>query len=78
LRTNQGVTLQSFTPAFIPGAYGLEGKDTTGSTAVVMFAKGSYAVETTVNAGTALPGSVAVDQSGPATSIAAAQYARLP
>jgi hypothetical protein len=79
LRTNQqSFALQSFTPAFIPGGSGLEGRDKTGSTAVVIFAKGLYAVEATVNAGTALPGAVAVDESGAATSLAAAQYSKLP
>jgi hypothetical protein len=78
LSTNQGVALQSFTAALIPGASGLEGTDKTGSTAVVMYAKGPYAVEATVNAGTALPGAVAANQSSAATAIAAAQYARLP
>jgi len=79
LQTNQpGFALQSFTPAFIPGGYGLEGRDKTGSTAVVILAKDVYAVEVTVNAGTASPGSVAGDQSGAATAIAVAQSSRLP
>jgi len=78
LATNQGASLDSFTPGFIPGGFGLEVKDNTGSTAVVMFAKGDYAVEATVNGGSALPGAPPVDQSEPAIAFAAAQYSRLP
>ncbi|MGO9875607.1 MAG: hypothetical protein ACLPVY_17625 [Acidimicrobiia bacterium] len=78
LATNQGVSLGSFTPGFIPGAFGLEGKDSTGSTAVVMFAQGDYAVEATVNGGSALIGTPPVDQSEAATALASAQYSRLP
>ena len=76
--TNQvGTVLDSFTPAFIPGAFGLKEGDKIGSTAVVMFAKGSYAVEATVNGGVGASGAP-VDQSGPATSLAVAQYQTLP
>jgi hypothetical protein len=80
LKTNQkGIVLLAFTPAFLPaGALGLQSKDETGSTAVVMFAKGTYAVEATVNSGAAVVGSPPVDQSGAATALAAAQYQRLP
>jgi hypothetical protein len=78
VKTNSGSPLQSFTPAFIPGSFGLETKDKTGSTAVVMFAKGVYAVEATVNGGVLAPGDPAVDQSGPATALGLAQYQRLP
>ena len=51
VQTNSGSPLQTFTPAFIPGAFGLQAQGKTGSTAVVMFAKGIYAVEATVNGG---------------------------
>jgi hypothetical protein len=78
LATNQGVTLDSFTPGFLPGAFGLEDKDSTGSTAVVMFAKGDYAVEATVNGGSALLGAPPIDESDAAITLAAAQYSRLP
>lgn len=78
VKTNSGSPLVSFTPAFIPGALGLGTKAVTGSTGVVMFAKGVYAVEATVNGGVLAPGDPAVDQSGPATSLAVAQYQRLP
>jgi hypothetical protein len=80
LKTNQkGITLLAFTPAFLPGgALGLQSKDETGSTAVVMFARGTYAVEATVNSGAAVVGSPPVDQSGAATALALAQYQRLP
>jgi len=70
--TNQGVTLHTFTPSFIPGALGLKAEDSTGSTGVVMFSKGVYAVEATVNGGTQ------VDQSGPAGQLALAQFQKLP
>jgi hypothetical protein len=74
-----GPALQSFTPAFLPpGALGLQGQDKSGSTAVVMFAAGNYAVEATVNGGVAAIGDAPADQSGPATSLALAQYQRLP
>jgi hypothetical protein len=78
VKTNSGSPLTSFTPAFVPGALGLQTADKTGSTAVVMFAKGKYAVEATVNGGVLAPGDPAADQSGPATSLAVAQYQRLP
>ncbi len=74
-----GPALQSFTPAFLPaGALGLQAQDKTGSTGVVMFATGNYAVEATVNGGVGAVGDPPADQSGPATSLALAQYQRLP
>jgi hypothetical protein len=74
-----GPALQSFTPPFLPaGALGLQGQDKSGSTGVVMFAAGNYAVEATVNGGVAAVGDAPADQSGPATSLAVAQYQRLP
>jgi hypothetical protein len=75
LNTGQSSKLQAFTPAGIPGAVGLRVSDTNkfgGSTGVVIFAKGPYAVRAVVNGG---PN---VDQSGPTTSLASQQYQRLP
>jgi hypothetical protein len=75
LVSGQGAPVVGFTPAFIPGAVGLRVTDTNrtgGSTGVVIFAKGLYAVRAVVNGG---PN---VDQSGPATDLAAQQYQRLP
>jgi hypothetical protein len=72
LSTNQGPGLQSFTPAFIPGAIGLRVADKFGSTGVALFTKGPYAVRAIVNGG---PN---IDQSGPATQLASEQYTSLP
>jgi hypothetical protein len=78
LSSNQGVALKSFTPAFVPGGLGLQAEQAKiGSTGVVMFAKGNYAVEATVNSGS-LTGNTPVDASGPATALAVAQYQLLP
>jgi len=78
LSSNQGAALTSFTPAFIPGATGLQAQQSNvGSTGVVMFAKGTYAVEATVNSG-ALNGGQPLDMTGPATGLAVAQYQLLP
>lgn len=72
LSTNQGAEVVSFTPAFVPGAIGLRVADKFGSTGVAIFTKGPYAVRVVVNGG---PN---IDQSGPATQLAAQQYTRLP
>ncbi len=72
LTTNQGAALLSFTPALIPGANGLRVQDKLGSTGIVFFAKGPYAVQALVNGGPD------IDQSGPASQLAAQQYLRLP
>ena len=72
LTTNQGAAVQEFTPAFIPGATGLRVADKSGSTGIAIFAKGSYAVKAQVTA------SPELDESGPATSLAALQFQRLP
>jgi len=78
VQTNQtGAVLHSFTPAFIPAATGLQEGDTNGSTAVVIFAKGIYAVEATVNGGAVSSGKP-TDQSGPATALGLAQFQLLP
>jgi hypothetical protein len=72
LSTGQGAQLESFTPAIVPGAVGLRVADKLGSTGVVIFAKGPYAVRAVVNGG---PN---VDQSGPASDLASQQYQQLP
>jgi hypothetical protein len=75
LTSSGGAQLQAFTPASIPGAAGLQVTDTKkfgGSTGVVIFAKGPYAVRAVVNGG---PN---VDQSGPTTELASLQYQNLP
>jgi len=72
LTTNQGAAVQEFTPAFVPGGSGLRVSDKSGSTGIAMFTKGPYAVKTQVTAGPEL------DESGPAGSLAALQFGRLP
>jgi hypothetical protein len=56
----------------VPGAIGLRSNDARGSTGVVLFAKGSFAVQAV---STGAPG---IDQSTPTTELAFAQYALLP
>ena len=60
-----------FTP-ILPGATGLKSNDTRGSSGLVLFSKGLYAVQAVV---TGAPG---VDQAVPAGELAFAQYALLP
>lgn len=75
LTSGGGTQLQAFTPASIPGAVGLRVTDTKkrgGSTGVVIFSKGPYAVRAVVNGG---PN---VDQTGPTTALASQQYQNLP
>lgn len=60
-----------FTPT-VPGWMGLKANDALGSSGVVLFSKGPYAVQ----AVTTGPGGV--DQADPATALAFAQFARLP
>jgi len=67
-----GAGVAQFTPAFIPGAIGLQVSDSSGSTGVAIFTKGQYAVKSQV---TGVPNA---DQSGPAGQVALAQYLRLP
>ena len=65
--------LHPIDPELIPGAVGLSAVTTKqGSTGVVLFTKGQYAVEALVVGG---PG---VDQSGSSDDIAYAQYQQLP
>jgi hypothetical protein len=74
LTTNtSAATIQSFTPPFIPDAIGLSAIDSKqGSTGVVLFAKGQYAVQALVIGGPSK------DQSGSAADMGYAQYQRLP
>jgi hypothetical protein len=70
--THARVALTSYSPSEIPGSMGLGSSDKTGSTGVVIFSKGNYAVQVIVNGGPSQ------DQSGPATALAVQQYQRLP
>ena len=72
--TNTGAApLTSFEPPLIPGAVGISAIDPKqGSTGVVLFTKGPYAVQAFVIGGPS------VDQSGAAADMAYAQYQRLP
>jgi hypothetical protein len=60
-----------FTPS-LPGAIGLNARDNRGSSGIVLFSKGPYAVQAIST------GISQVDQAQPATDLAFAQYARLP
>ena len=74
LETKGKAPLDSFAPAYLPGAVGLKTQDAKvgGSTGVVIATKGVYAIEARVNGGPA------TDQSGPATQLALAQSQLLP
>jgi hypothetical protein len=72
LAQNTGPTPVSFSPLNIPGAIGLRASDVDGSSGVVLFAKGPYAVEALVT------GRANIDQSLAASALALAQYVRLP
>jgi hypothetical protein len=56
----------------VPGAIGLQGNDARGSSGVVLFAKGPYAVQAVSTDGPR------IDESTPTTALAFAQYALLP
>jgi hypothetical protein len=74
----QGAALTTFSPSEIPGALGLSSSNkSTGSTGVVLFSKGNYAVQVIVNS-VNLSGGDSADQSGAATALAVEQYQRLP
>jgi len=60
-----------FTPT-VPGWIGLKADDALGSSGVVLFSKGPYAVQAV---STGAPG---IDQADPTTTLAFAQFARLP
>jgi hypothetical protein len=73
LTTNGKTAVQPFTPELIPGAVGLAANTPKqGSTGVVLFTKGQYAVQALV------VGGPNVDQSVGADDIAYAQYQQLP
>ena len=61
-----------FTPTNVPDAIGLRAADARGSSGVVLFAKGPYAVQALVT------GRSRIDQSSHATALALAQYVLLP
>lgn len=61
-----------FSPTVIPGAIGLRGSDRRGSSGVVLFTKGPYAVQALVT------GRPNIDQSFAVSALALAQYALLP
>jgi hypothetical protein len=71
LGANEGAVPAPFTP-IVPGSFGLAAKDASGSSAVVMYAKGNMAVEVSA---TGVPN---IDQTGPANAAALAQYQLLP
>jgi hypothetical protein len=72
-----GVPLSSFSPPEIPGAMGLSSSTTSGSTGIVIFSKGNFAVQTIVNSVNLNRGD-SPDQTGAATALALLQYNRLP
>jgi hypothetical protein len=69
---NDRATPVPFSPTNLPGAIGLRAGDRRGSSGVVLFAKGPYAVQAVVTGGPY------VDQSLPASALALAQYVLLP
>jgi hypothetical protein len=60
-----------FTPT-VPGWIGLKANDDRGSSGVVLFSKGPYAVQAVST------GATGIDQADPTTALAFAQYALLP
>ena len=72
LRSQAGPKVQPFAVPSIPTAYGLKGADQTGSTALILFARGSYVAQAVVNGGANL------DQTSLVMTLAMAQYTRLP
>jgi hypothetical protein len=72
-----GVPLTSFSPSEIPGAMGLSSTTKSGSTGIVIFSKGNYAVKALVNS-VNLNRTPSGDQSGAATALAVLQYNRIP
>ena len=73
-----GVPLTSFSPQEISGALGLSSSTKSGSTGIVIFSKGNYAVQTIVNSVNLDPKGSSTDQTGAATALAVLQYERLP
>ena len=75
---HSGAALTTFSPSEIPGALGLSSSNkSSGSTGVVLFSKGNYAVQVIVNS-VNLSGGTSADQSGAATALAVEQNQRLP
>jgi hypothetical protein len=73
-----GAALSTFSPSEIPGAMGLSSSNKkSGSTGIVIFSKGNYAVQVIVNS-VNLNGADATDQSGAATALGVEQNSRLP
>ena len=66
------VTPSTFSPAYMPGSVGLRIQDKTGSTGVVIFSKGVYAVRAIVN------GAATTNPAGAVTQLAEAEYVKLP
>jgi hypothetical protein len=77
---DSGTAPVAFTPAVVPGATGLQAHDADGAQGVVLFTKGPYAVQalSTISAQYTAKKPTYPDQSGPASLLAAAQYALLP
>ena len=70
--------LTTFSPSEIPGALGLSSSNkSSGSTGIVLFSKGNYAVQVIVNS-VNLNDGTSSDQSGAATALGVEQYQRLP
>jgi len=68
----QGVAVPApFTP-IVPGSFGLAAKDATGASAIVLYAKGNFAVQVSVT------GDPTADLTAPANAAALAQYQLLP
>jgi len=67
-----GVTPSNFSPAYMPGSVGFAIQDKTGSTGVVIFSKGVYAVRAIVN------GAATTDPTHDVTQLALAEYVKLP
>ena len=69
---------RTFSPQEISGALGLSSSTKSGSTGIVIFSKGNYAVQTIVNSVNLDPKGSSTDQTGAATALAVLQFDRLP
>jgi hypothetical protein len=67
-----GAAPTTFSPAYMPGSVGLRIQDKTGSTGVVIFSKGVYAVRAIVNGGSR------ANPAGAVTQLALKEYTLLP
>lgn len=72
LANASSVRPSEFEPAYMPGSAGIRVQDKTGSTGIVIFSKGVYAVRAIVN------GFSQENPSGAVTQLALAEYLRLP